>query len=237
MGKFAGIGPPRRLCLTAQLSLTWELHVAICAGGCRKLVRSDSNPNRQIKVGVVSDTHGYFDPRLAQALAGVSVILHAGDVGSQSVLDELSLIAPVHAVRGNVDGAGLSLPPSVELELAGCRVEMMHILPFSPSELEALRQADSKGGGVLLRSRKLRGAFNPQTDVVIFGHTHSPCQVRLGRCLFFNPGSAGRKRFSLPRCCGLMEIGGGGVRARLIALEANSEPLSGKTLTGVEAVE
>ena len=66
-----------------------------------------------MKIGVVSDTHAFFDPHLTELLAGVDAILHAGDVGSQEVLDELGRIAKVHAVRGNIDPAKLKLPPSL----------------------------------------------------------------------------------------------------------------------------
>ncbi len=197
----------------------------------------DAKPGSRVQVGVVSDTHGYLDPRLPPALAGVSVILHAGDVGSEDVLDNLRRIAPVHAIRGNVDGPELSLPLSAEFKLAGCRIEMVHILPFSQSELEALGQESPSAGGLTARAEKWLNAFKSETGLVIFGHTHSPCQVRLGRCLFFNPGAAGKKRFALPRSCGVLEISDGEISARLISLEPGSGLRGGKTPTKAEVFE
>ena len=167
-----------------------------------------------MKIGVVSDTHGYFDPLLKQALSGVEVILHGGDVGSASVLDELNQIAPVHAVRGNVDSPELNLPPSLKLAIGGLHVEMMHILPVPQSEIEEW------GGRVAppdapppRRSEAFLRTFDDATGVVVFGHSHQPCLVTLGRRLFFNPGSAGKKRFDLPRSYGLLDILPDGIRA------------------------
>ncbi len=88
-----------------------------------------------MKIGVVSDTHGYFEPRLNDVLAGVDLILHAGDVGTLAVLDELSQIAPVRAVAGNVDPAQLALPPSLKLKLENVQVEVLHQLPMPQGEL------------------------------------------------------------------------------------------------------
>ncbi len=90
-----------------------------------------------MKIGVVSDTHAFFDPRLADLLNGVDAILHAGDVGSQEVLDELGRIAKVHAVRGNVDPAELKLPPALTKRFEGVQLEIQHQLPVPQAELEA----------------------------------------------------------------------------------------------------
>ncbi len=182
------------------------------------------------KVGVVSDTHGYFDPLLTETLAGVKVILHAGDVGSEDVLESLERIAPVYAVRGNVDSPEVSLPPSRELELAGCHIELMHILPFPPAELEALGRNSPAPGEPLHRAEELGKAFQPTTEVVIFGHTHAPCRVWLGRRLFFNPGAAGKKRFTLPRSCGVLKIGPDGITAHLYSLESASAAFPSSSL-------
>lgn len=159
-----------------------------------------------MKIGVISDTHGYFDPLLRQAFKGVDAILHGGDVGSD-VLDELKRIAPVHAVRGNVDPPDLNLSLSLKLSLGGLQVEMIHILPVPQSELEAWEERTAlPDGKAPLRSEAFLGTFDDATGLVVFGHTHQPCLVTLGRRLFFNPGSAGKKRFDLPRCYGLLEI-------------------------------
>jgi len=160
-------------------------------------------------IGVVSDTHGYFDPCLHEILAGADAILHGGDVGSPEILDELRRIAPVYAVRGNVDSPELNLPPSLTLTFGRLQIEMIHILPAPPSELE--RWADLPGraapkGKLPQRRERFLKAFNPSTGAVVFGHSHVPCLLNLDGILFFNPGSAGKKRFSLPRTYGWLEV-------------------------------
>ena len=165
-----------------------------------------------VRVGVVSDTHGFFDPRLEDLLAGVDVILHGGDVGSAEVLDALNRIAPVRAVRGNVDSPDLELPLSLKLSLESLQVEMMHVLPVPQSVLEEWSDAMLPGGRAPQRSEQFLATFDEETGVVVFGHSHLPSLLTLGDRLFFNPGSAGKKRFDLPRCCGLLEILRGRVR-------------------------
>jgi putative phosphoesterase len=178
-----------------------------------------------MKIGVVSDTHGFFDPRLVEVLEGVEVILHGGDVGSLAVLDELRQIATVHAVQGNVDPPALGLPLSFTRRFDGVQIEMRHILPVPQSQLEgwARGSAPSKvrgsGRDVFLKS------FDPITRVVIFGHSHEPCPLVIGGKLFFNPGSAGKKRFSLPRCCGLLDISSGRIKATIKPLERYNRKL------------
>jgi putative phosphoesterase len=172
-----------------------------------------------MKIGVVSDTHGFFDPCLVEVLEGVEVILHGGDVGSLAVLDELRQIATVHAVHGNVDSPALGLPPSFTRRFDDVQIEMRHILPVPQSQLEgwgrdpAPSKARGSGRDVFLKS------FDPITRVVIFGHSHEPCLLVIGGKLFFNPGSAGKKRFSLPRCCGLLDISSGRIKATIKPLE------------------
>ncbi len=189
------------------------------------MVKVVLKPEPGMKIGVVSDTHGYFDPKLRDVLKDVRAILHAGDVGSAEVLAELQAIAPVHAVRGNVDGSELSLPLTAAVEFDGLHVEMMHILPVPQSELKAWGEGTVAGGKAPMRSERFLATFKPETGMVIFGHSHEPCLVSLGDRLFFNPGSAGRKRFSLPRCCGIMEVAGGRLWASVVPLEKNGPPL------------
>jgi putative phosphoesterase len=172
-----------------------------------------------MKIGVVSDTHGYFDPRLPEVLAGVEVILHAGDVDSLDILEELERIAPVHAVRGNVDGAELNLPLTRTIELAGVQIEMQHILPAPQSEVEAWSKAVRQGQSLSKHTREFLKNFEESTRVVIFGHSHEPCLISLSRTLFFNPGSAGKRRFSLPRCCGWLDISSAEFKGMLVSLE------------------
>lgn len=169
----------------------------------------------RMKIGLISDTHGYFDPRLPELFTGVDTILHAGDVGAQSVLDDLALIAPVHAIKGNVDSSALGLPLSLRLNLAGVPVEMLHILPEPQMRLAQGSRFQWKPDS---KKRSL-GHFQAATRVIIFGHSHEPCLCPLDGKLFLNPGSAGKKRFSLPRCCGLMTVSGQEVEVKILSLE------------------
>lgn len=181
-----------------------------------------------MKIAVVSDTHGYFDPRLKKLLEGVDSILHAGDVGSQEVLDELRQIAPVHAVRGNVDLAALKLPPSLTLRFEGVQVELRHSLEVPQTELEHWADGALLGRMQPERLEAFLKAFAETTHVVMFGHSHKACLVTLRHVLFFNPGSAGPKRFSLPRSFGLLEIFPRGVRGNIVSLERANEKLPAK---------
>jgi len=181
-----------------------------------------------MKIAVVSDTHGFFDTRLPEVLAGAEAVLHAGDVGSQEVLDELGRIAPVHAVRGNLDPPNLNLPPSLKLEFESVQVEVVHQLPVPQAELQ--KWADGKLLAKVHPERLEAFAknFDPATRVVIFGHSHQPCLLTLRHILFFNPGSAGKQRFSLPRAVGVLEVFARGVRGTCMSLERYNERLPDK---------
>lgn len=155
-------------------------------------------------IGVISDTHGQFDPKIPGVFKGVSHILHAGDIGGLRVLHQLEQIAPVTAVSGNVDEG--NAPPGVDaektLQLCGLRIFMIHILG-NPQRL----------------ARELKQKIDfVQPDVVVFGHTHKPLLEQHGRVLYFNPGSAGPKRFSLPRSVGLLRGRQGKPQGELIYL-------------------
>ncbi len=146
---------------------------------------------RPLRIGVIADTHGLFDRVILRHFHGVDQILHAGDVGDPSVLDELRRIAPVTVVSGNVDGFGRSGIAAESLfTLAGRRVAIRHIL------YEAGRLTQ-EGAAFLAQERP---------DICIFGHTHKPATIWHGERLLFNPGSAGPKRFSLPRSLGLLTL-------------------------------
>jgi uncharacterized protein len=180
-----------------------------------------------MKVGLVSDTHGYFDPHLPELLAGVDSILHAGDVGSQTVLDELGRIADVRVVRGNVDTGALNLPPSLKVRFDNVQIEMQHQLLIPQEELEQWGDgSELEKMNPERRAQYLEG-FDPVTKVVVFGHSHRPCLVMMGHKLFFNPGSSGKKRFSLPRSFGFLEIFPRGVRGSIIGLEGPDGSLPG----------
>ncbi len=151
----------------------------------------------RLEVGVISDTHGLLRPEALLALAGSQVILHAGDVGGNEVLAELSQIAPVLAVRGNTDGGWARLlPERRRLELGGVPLLLLHD--------RALVGLDPADEGLAL---------------VVFGHSHRPLAERKGGVLWFNPGSAGPRRFRLPVSVGRLLIEGGRVRPRLLTLE------------------
>jgi uncharacterized protein len=130
-------------------------------------------------VGLVSDTHALIRPEIFAALAGVELILHAGDVGGRSVLDELSAIAPVRAVYGNTDVPGdPDLQAELVLSIDDLSIHVSHGHELGSPTAERL----------LARYR---------ADVIVFGHTHKPLVERAGARLVVNPGAAGPRRFSL----------------------------------------
>jgi putative phosphoesterase len=149
------------------------------------------NQRRAIRIGVIADTHGLFDRAIRRHFRGVDHILHAGDIGDQSVIEQLEQIAPVTAVSGNVDDEEQSgFPSEAVIELAGRRIAIRHIL--------------YEGGKLTKDGRAFLDRERP--DICVFGHTHQPKREWLGGTLLFNPGSAGPKRFKLPRGLGVIII-------------------------------
>lgn len=147
---------------------------------------------RPICIGVIADTHGLFDPAILRHFQHADHIVHAGDIGKPAVIDQLKTIAPVTVVSGNVDGYEESgFQSEAMIELAGRRIAVRHIL-YANGTLTA------EGRAFLDRMRP---------DICIFGHTHQPKNEWLGGTLLFNPGSAGPKRFTLPRMLGMITIG------------------------------
>jgi putative phosphoesterase len=140
-----------------------------------------------MKIGVISDTHGLLRPEAIAALRGVEHILHAGDVGDPAILDELRRIAPLTAIRGNIDRIGpcAQLPALELIELNGRSIYMLHDV----HELDL----DPVAAGI---------------QVVVSGHSHKPLIDWKKGVLYFNPGSAGPRRFSLPISIGFLEISG-----------------------------
>jgi putative phosphoesterase len=171
----------------------------------------------RLEVGVVSDTHGLLRPEAVEALVGAEVILHAGDVGAREVLEALSALAPVFAVRGNVDGGWARLlPERRRLDLGGATVLLLHDRALAG--LDPFGEDREEGG------RERRGGTGRRQSaagdrVIVFGHSHQPVsEVRQG-VLWFNPGSCGPRRFRLPVSVGRLTIEDGHVRHRLLTLE------------------
>ncbi len=147
---------------------------------------------------MISDTHGLLRPEAVGALRGSDYIIHAGDIGSQEIMEALSVVAPVTAVRGNIDKAAWArrLPESDVLEVGGISIYVIH----------DLAQLDLKP--------KAAGFA-----IVVSGHSHIPKQETRDGVLYFNPGSAGPRRFKLPVTCGKLVIKGGNIQAEIIRLE------------------
>ncbi|MBJ7535144.1 metallophosphoesterase family protein [Rhodomicrobium vannielii ATCC 17100] len=138
-------------------------------------------------LGLISDTHGLLRPEAAAALEGVDAILHAGDVGRPDVLAALRTVAPVFAVRGNVDGGELAaLPLDTVATVDGIDIYMLHIL-------RNIAIAPAAAG----------------MAVVVSGHTHKPLIEEMDGVLYVNPGSAGPRRFALPVSVGFLRLASG----------------------------
>jgi putative phosphoesterase len=151
-------------------------------------------------VGLISDTHGLLRPEVFEALSGVDLILHAGDVGGHSILMELAAIAPVHAVYGNTDTPGdPSLAASVNLDVEGVSVHVSHGHELGSPTPEKLLNRYS-------------------ADVLIFGHTHKPLVERVGPRLVVNPGAAGPRRFTLKPSVARMRVTGAEVEVEIVWL-------------------
>ncbi len=156
-------------------------------------------------VGVVSDTHGYLDPRAVPLLQGVDHILHAGDIGDAAIIDRLAEIAPVTTVRGNNDKSGPEslFPEDATLELGDCLVYLTHQVKLPKDENDP----------------KMRPFLEMGATVVVSGHSHMPLQRRTGPVLFFNPGAAGKRRFKLLPSIGVLTLEEGRAEGTLIPLD------------------
>ena len=168
-----------------------------------------------MKIGVISDTHNYFDPRIPGIFAGVDHILHAGDIGLPWVILELEQIAPVTAVLGNND-EGLSYRETETVKL-GRRKFLVHHIVDVPRPSEVVRRC-------LARERP---------DVVVFGHSHKPFNEVLAGVLYFNPGYAGKPRFGQARSVAILHCEEQGMRAEYFELSNEvAPPESGKARKG-----
>lgn len=152
-----------------------------------------------MRIGVVSDTHGLLRSEVIPALSGVEQILHLGDVGRPAILESLSRIAPVHAVRGNIDRTGdcSRLPETEVLLFEGHYIYMLHDLGTLHLDPAAAKFA-----------------------AVLYGHSHRPRVEERKGVLYFNPGSCGPRRFELPVTVGLLTIKRGKpLEAEILKLE------------------
>jgi hypothetical protein len=157
-------------------------------------------PGTRHVVGLISDTHGLVRPDVHRALAGVELILHAGDVGGDDILDELALIAPVQAVYGNTDAPGdPRLAEAITRTIGGVRLHVSHGHEVGRPTPE-----------------KLLAAY--AADVIVYGHTHRQLVARAEGRLVVNPGAAGPRRFDLVPCVARLTIEGGHADAELVAL-------------------
>jgi putative phosphoesterase len=153
-----------------------------------------------VKIGVISDTHDFFDPQIPRLFEGVEHILHAGDVGTPFIPFQLEQIAPVTAVLGNTD-TFLTLKETEVVELSARKFLVHHIV--NPHELT---------DGLKNRIVRTRPA------VVVFGHTHKPFCERFGETLFFNPGYAGRSRFGMERSVAILHCDEKEIRPEFLKL-------------------
>jgi putative phosphoesterase len=150
-----------------------------------------------LQIGVISDTHGLLRPEALAALRGSDLIIHAGDVGDPGILENLATIAQVTAIRGNIDKGAWArkLPETEAVELDGISIYVLHDL----AQLDLKPEA---------------AGFN----VVIYGHSHVPRQETRNGVLYFNPGSAGPRRFKLPISVGRIKVSGRKIEAQILVL-------------------
>jgi putative phosphoesterase len=158
-------------------------------------VRNSAAP--AVIIGVISDTHGLLRPEALETLYSSQHIIHAGDVGSPEILEKLASVAPVTAIRGNIDKEAWArkLPETEAVEIAGISIYVLHDLAKLDLKPEAAGFA-----------------------VVVSGHSHVPKQETRQGVLYFNPGSAGPRRFKLPITIGKLTISEGKVRGEIIPI-------------------
>ena len=151
-------------------------------------------------IGLISDTHGLLRPGVHEALKGVALILHAGDVGGSAILDELRLIAPVKAVFGNTDPIGEpELSENILLSVDDVSLHVSHGHECGSPTPE-----------------RLAGRYD--ADIVVYGHTHRPLVTKLDGRLFVNPGAAGPKRFNLVPSVARLTISGGNSEVEIVEI-------------------
>lgn len=152
------------------------------------------------EIGLISDTHGLLRPDVHAALAGVELILHAGDVGGEEILDELALIAPVRAVYGNTDPSDHpGLVEAIDLTIDGVRIHVSH-------------------GHEVRRPTPALLAATYAADVIVYGHTHRQLVQQVGDVLVVNPGAAGARRFDLEPSVARLRIADGRANVTIVPL-------------------
>ncbi|MDQ6717045.1 MAG: metallophosphatase family protein [Gemmatimonadota bacterium] len=157
------------------------------------------SPPSTRRIGLISDTHGLVRASVHPALAGVEMILHAGDVGGDEILDELRLIAPVHAVAGNTDIPG-EYEPEFAVTVGGVRIHVSH-------------------GHEVGAPAPARLAARYDADVIVYGHTHQQLVTRIGDRIVVNPGAAGPRRFRLQPSVAVLTIENGKPEVEIIELD------------------
>lgn len=152
----------------------------------------------RVRIGVISDTHGLLRSEAFDAMKGVDLIIHAGDIGKEEILGELASHAPLVAVRGNMDGGGWAfrLPRNKTVVLKHTLIHVIH-------DIDRI-DLDPAASGI---------------SAVISGHSHKPSVKKRGGVLYLNPGSAGPRRFSLPVSVALLHINGQSVKAEIVQLK------------------
>ena len=162
---------------------------------CRRSI--EESADTRMKLGIISDTHGLLRPEAARALSGVDLIVHAGDVGKPEVLTQLRALAPVFAVRGNVDTENWAaeLPVTAIVDAGSASLYVLH-------NLRGLDLRPDVAG----------------FDAVISGHTHQAEHWEREGVLYLNPGSAGPRRFNLPVTLALVDVGTGPWKVKILEL-------------------
>ena len=168
------------------------------------------NDRNELRLALVADTHGQPHPAAAQHIAALApdAILHAGDIGERTALDELARIAPVIAVRGNIDERATDMPDSVTIDIragreSALKLLLMHIAVHGPN----------------IRADAARLAAQHGARVIVCGHSHVPFYGKDRGLTVFNPGSIGPRRFQLPIVFGVLEIAAGKLSLRHVDCE------------------
>ena len=157
---------------------------------------------KNVVVGVIADTHGFLLPAAIKALKGVDLIVHAGDIGNTEVLDNLKSIAPVYAVKGNMDMTkGLRELPETEV------IEVGDALLYVIHDIHRLDIEPSKAG----------------FSAVIFGHLHCPSVSEQSGVLFLNPGSAAQPRRNYPATLALLHVSGNSIKTQIVDIDDESQ--------------